>query len=125
MSRIRSRDTKPELLVRKFLFAKGFRYKLHDKTLPGKPDLVLKKYRTAILINGCFWHGHRNCEIFRMPKTKKSYWIPKIEKNMDNDLKNRSLLRKFGWKVVVIWECQLKKVKLERTLNLIVNNILN
>lgn len=124
MSRIRGKDTKPEILVRKFLFGKGFRYKLHDKTLPGKPDIVLKKHKTAILINGCFWHGHRNCKFFRMPKTKKRYWIPKIEHNMDNDIKNRRLLRKHGLKVVVIWECQLKKAKLENTLSLIVNKIL-
>ncbi len=125
MSRIRGKDTQPEILVRKFLFGKGFRYKLHDKMLPGKPDLVFPKHKTVIFINGCFWHGHRNCKIFRMPKTKKRYWIPKIEKNMDNDLKNMRLLRKLKWKVVVIWECQLKKAKLERTLNLIINKILN
>lgn len=107
----------PELLVRKFLHAQGFRYKLHDKTLPGKPDLVLPKYKTVIFIHGCFWHGHANCKYFTIPKTRTQWWINKINTNKANDAKAVKALKKEGWKVFVLWECRLKRGKLLHTLN--------
>lgn len=116
MSRIKGKDTKPELLVRKFLHAQGFRYKLHDKTLPGKPDLVLPKYKTVIFIHGCFWHGHARCKYFTIPKTRTQWWTNKINTNKANYAKAVKALKKEGWKVITVWECQLKKIKAERTL---------
>lgn len=116
MSRIRSADTKPELLVRKFLHANGYRYKLHDKTLPGKPDIVLPKYKTVIFVHGCFWHGHANCKYFVVPKTRTQWWLDKINRNKANDEKAEKALRKEGWEVIIIWECRLKSEKKERTL---------
>lgn len=126
MCRIRATNTKPELIVRKFLFSHGFRYRIHQKKLPGKPDIVLKKYNTVILINGCFWHGHRNknCKIFKMPKSKQGYWVPKIKNNIYKDLQKKKSLKKLGWKVIVVWECRLKKRRLDRTLQSVVNKIL-
>lgn len=112
MSQIRSKDTKPELLVRKFLFANGFRYRLHDKKLPGKPDIVLPKFRTVIFIHGCFWHGHTNCKYFVVPKTRTQWWTDKINGNKANDIKAIKTLKKEGWKVITIWECRLKGQKL-------------
>lgn len=108
MSRIRSTNTKPEELVRKFLFSKGFRYRKNDKRLPGKPDIVLPKYRTVVFINGCFWHMH-GCSRSRLPKSNLGYWKPKIERNIERDKENYELLRSLGWTVLVIWECELKK----------------
>jgi DNA mismatch endonuclease (patch repair protein) len=87
MSRIKGKNRKPEILVRKFLFAKGYRYKLNDKTLPGKPDIVLPKYKTVIFVNGCFWHGHKNCKYFVVPKTRTKWWLDKIHTNQKNDKK--------------------------------------
>lgn len=124
MSKIRSTNTKPELIVRKYLFSKGFRFRIHQKNLPGKPDIVLKQHNTVVLVNGCFWHGHENCKIFKMPQTKQSYWKPKIKNNINKDFQNRKVLHKLGWNVIVVWECQLKKSKLERTLQKIVDKIL-
>jgi DNA mismatch endonuclease (patch repair protein) len=112
MSRIKGKDTNPELLVRRFLHAQGFRYKLHDKSLPGKPDLVLPKYKTVIFINGCFWHGHANCKFFKVPQTRTDWWLNKINSNKANDEKTVKALKKEGWKVIVIWTCKLKKNKL-------------
>jgi len=109
MSRIRSKDTKPEMLVRKFLHAQGFRYRLHDKSLSGKPDLVLPKYKTVIFIHGCFWHGHAECKYFVVPKTRTDWWLDKIGKNSANDVKAEKNLISKGWKVIVVWECNLKK----------------
>lgn len=117
MSRIRSKDTKPEMLVRKFLFANGFRYRLHDTKLPGKPDIVLPKYKTVIFVHGCFWHGHEGCKYFKMPKTRTEWWRGKIERNVENDKKAVRLLKKSNWKVIQIWECALKPAPLESTLN--------
>jgi DNA mismatch endonuclease, patch repair protein len=108
MSRIKGKDTKPEMLVRKFLFANGFRYRLHVKTLPGKPDIVLPKYKTVIFIHGCFWHGHDGCKYFVVPKTRTEWWLEKINGNKSHDIKNIETLSSEGWKVVVIWECELK-----------------
>jgi DNA mismatch endonuclease (patch repair protein) len=109
MSKIKGKDTKPEILVRKFLFRKGLRYKLHDKKLPGKPDLVFPKYKKVIFVNGCFWHGHENCKYFIVPKTRTDWWLDKINKNKEKDLENIKKLENEGWKVYVIWECDLKK----------------
>jgi len=116
MSRIKAKDTKPEMLVRRFLHGKGFRYKLHDKTLPGKPDIVLPKYKTLIFIHGCFWHGHENCKYFVVPKTRTKFWVSKITGNKANDAKAVRALKKDGWRIITIWECVLKPAKLERTL---------
>lgn len=116
MSQIRSKDTKPEILVRKFLHSKGLRFRLHSKNLPGKPDIVLPKYKTVIFVHGCFWHGHKGCKYFVVPKTRAEWWLSKINGNAANDLKKRSALKKEGWKIINIWECELKSKKLEKTL---------
>lgn len=117
MSRIRSKDTKPEMLVRKFLFSKGFRYRLHGRKLPGKPDIVLPKYRTVIFIHGCFWHGHPDCKYFVVPKTRTEWWLNKIGANTANDKKSVAMLTAAGWRVIEIWECALKKSTIENTLS--------
>lgn len=116
MSRIKSKDTKPEMLVRKFLFSKGFRYRLHVKNLPGKPDIVLPKYKTIIFINGCFWHGHENCKYYVIPKTRTAWWLEKINSNKQKDGENFLHLSESGWKIVTIFECELKGDKLNKTL---------
>ena len=116
MSQIRSKNTKPELVVRKYLFTKGFRYRLHSKDLPGKPDIVLPKYRTVIFVHGCFWHGHEGCKYFVVPKTNTQWWTDKITGNNAKDKKAIKALKKDGWKVIVIWECNLKPAKVEPTL---------
>jgi DNA mismatch endonuclease (patch repair protein) len=109
MSRIRSKDTKPELLVRKFLHKNGFRYRLHVKDMPGKPDIVLPKYKTVIFIHGCFWHGHEGCKYYVVPKTRTEWWLNKIQKNSANDIKAEALLKTSGWRIIKLWECELKK----------------
>jgi DNA mismatch endonuclease (patch repair protein) len=116
MSRIKSKDTKPELLVRRFLHAHGYRYTLHNKNLPGKPDMVLPKYKTVIMIHGCFWHGHEGCKYFSIPKTRTEWWENKINGNIANDVKAEKALQGLGWKIIHIWGCGLKKDKLENTL---------
>ena len=116
MSQIRSGNTKPDILVRKFLHAQGFRYKLHDKKLPGKPDIVLPKYKTVIFIHGCFWHGHANCKYFVVPKTRTAWWLNKINTNKTNDTKAIKALKKEGWKIITVWECDLKPVRAEKKL---------
>lgn len=124
MSRIRSKDTKPELLVRKYLFSKGFRYRLYDKKLPGKPDIVLPKYKTVIFIHGCFWHGHENCNYFVLPKTRTEWWKAKIEDNALRDRKNSELLENSGWNVLTVFECELKGGGKQKTLEEIISTIL-
>lgn len=116
MSRIKGKNTKPEMLVRKFLHANGYRYKLHDKKLPGKPDIVLPKYHTVIFVHGCFWHGHSNCNYFVVPKTRTQWWTDKINRNKANDEKAIKALKKDGWKVIMVWECKLKPAKADKTL---------
>jgi DNA mismatch endonuclease, patch repair protein len=116
MSRIRSSNTKPEMLVRKFLHAQGFRYRLHVKNMPGKPDIVLPKYKTVIFVHGCFWHGHEGCRYYAVPKTRTEWWLNKINTNIANDSKAVKALKKDGWKVVEIWECDLKRDKIEKIL---------
>ncbi|MCB9050467.1 MAG: DNA mismatch endonuclease Vsr [Lewinellaceae bacterium] len=125
MSRIRAKDTKPELLVRKFLFENGFRYRLHQKKLPGKPDLTLRKHNTVIFVNGCFWHGHQGCKYFVIPKTRTEWWKDKIQATAEKDLKNYEELRRQGWKVIVIWECELKGEKRRETLKNLITKIAN
>lgn len=117
MSRIRSKDTKPEIIVRKFLHSKGLRFRLHPSKLPGKPDIYLKKYNTAIFIHGCFWHGHPGCRYFILPKTRSEWWKTKIERNIENDSTKSAALKKAGIKVITIWECDLKKEKVNKTLS--------
>ena len=126
MAAIRAKNTKPEIIVRKYLFSKGFRYRLYHKRLPGHPDLVMRKYRTCIFVNGCFWHGHDNCKAFKMPKTNTEFWKNKIERNKTRDKEGLMLLSKMGWHTIVVWECQLKPsirlqtlTALEYTLNAI------
>lgn len=108
MSRIRGSDTKPEMLVRKYLHAKGIRYRLHNNTLPGKPDLTLTKFHTVIFVNGCFWHGHKGCNYFVLPKTRTDWWQEKIEETIKRDSKAIQNLKELGWKTIIIWECELK-----------------
>lgn len=108
MSRIKSKDTKIEVAVRKHLFAHGFRYRKNDKRLPGKPDIVLPKYKTVIFVNGCFWHMHEGCKYGRLPKTNVDYWKKKLERNVYNDKQHYKQLREEGWNTIVLWECELK-----------------
>jgi len=108
MSAIRSKNTKPESVVRSLLFALGYRYRLHRKDLPGKPDIILKKYNTVIFVHGCFWHQHKKCKRANIPKSNKKYWIPKLERNVKRDRSHNTKLKKQGWKVLVIWECEIK-----------------
>jgi DNA mismatch endonuclease, patch repair protein len=115
MSRIKGKDTKPEMLVRKFLHAQGFRFRLHVKDLPGKPDIVLPKYKTVIFVHGCFWHGHEGCKYYVIPKTRTDWWINKINSNIANDAKAITQLKKQNWKVIELWECELKPDKLRTT----------
>ncbi|HJH26381.1 MAG TPA: very short patch repair endonuclease [Methanophagales archaeon] len=111
MSKISGKETEPEILVRKFLFRKGFRYRKNDKRYPGTPDIVMPKYKTAIFVHGCFWHGH-NCRAGKLPETRKEFWQNKIDTNIARDKKNRQDLEKLGWKVLVIWQCELKNKKI-------------
>ena len=110
MSRIRSQNTKPEIVVRKFLFSKGLRFRKNDKRYPGHPDILIPKYKTAVFMNGCFWHCHEGCPAFVLPKSNQDYWEPKLEKNRNRDKENYAVLRKEGWNVFIVWECELKKV---------------
>lgn len=116
MSRIRGKDTKPEMLVRKYLWRHGFRYRLHCRNLPGRPDIVLAKYRTCIFINGCFWHGHEGCRYFVMPKTRVEFWQTKIQRNRIRDKEVIHKLAEMGWHCITVWECQLKAAVREENL---------
>ena len=123
MSCIKGKNTQPEEIVRKYLFSQGFRYRKNDKRLPGTPDIVLPKYRTVIFVNGCFWHGHQGCRYFVVPKTNTDFWMNKIDTNRIRDQKKISELEAMGWKVIVIWECELKTGKREDTLSSLVNQL--
>ena len=123
MSRIRAKNTMPELLVRKFLHAQGFRYSLHNKKLAGKPDIVLSKYKTVIFIHGCFWHGHKGCKYFVVPKTITKWWLNKINSNKTNDAKAGKVLKKDGWKVITVWECALKPGKQKKILSSVLQKL--
>jgi len=125
MSRIGAKDTKPELMVRKFLHAKGFRYRLNDKKLPGKPDIVLPKLHTVIFIHGCFWHGHENCRFFVIPKTRTDWWMDKIGQTKQRDALTQNELLQKGWKINVVWECQLKSGKATETLSQLISELLS
>ena len=123
MSRIKGKNTKPEMKVRQFLFANGYRYRLNDKKLPGKPDIVLPKYKTVIFVHGCFWHGHTNCKYYVIPKTNTDWWLTKIEGNIANDEKAVKALKEDGWKIITIWECDLKPAKVEKTLTALLQKL--
>lgn len=110
MSRVKSEDTKPEMLVRKLVFALGYRYRIHDKRLPGKPDLIFANRKKIIFVNGCFFHRHDGCVLARIPKTRMDFWIPKLEGNKLRDRKILASLAQEGWSVLVVWECELKNV---------------
>ena len=122
MSRIRSKNNAPEEKVRKFLFSKGFRYRKNDKKLPGCPDIVLPKYKTVIFVNGCFWHKH-NCKRFVWPSSNEEYWKKKILRNVERDEINIKELKELGWKVLVVWECELKKAIIDKRLETLVDEI--
>jgi DNA mismatch endonuclease (patch repair protein) len=124
MSRIRGKDTKPEAILRKALFSKGFRYRKNDKRLPGKPDLVLPKYRTVIFVNGCFWHKHDGCRYFKWPTNNADFWKAKIEGNVERDKKTYEELERLGWNVMVVWECQLKPKERDNTISGIENALI-
>ena len=124
MSRIRSKNTKPEEMMRKFLFSKGFRYRKNDTRLPGKPDIVLPKYKTVIFVNGCFWHGHEGCRYFVWPKNNAEFWEEKITGNIQRDKHNHQLLANQGWRIIEIWECQLKRSVADNTLQNLVLQII-
>lgn len=123
MSRIKNKNTKPELIVRKFLFSHGFRYRINDKKLPGKPDIVLTKYKTVIFVHGCFWHGHEGCKYFVIPKTRTEWWLNKINGNKQKDIENFNKLRSFGWKILTIFECELKTSNLNNTFNSLLSEL--
>lgn len=137
MSHIRSRNTKPELKVRQWLWAHGYRYRLNVKSVPGKPDIVMRKYHTAIFVNGCFWHGHfvelrgeslelrDGSKCCKIPQTNREFWVNKIRRNQERDQRNYQLLYDNGWQVIVVWECQLTPKRIEQTMNeveLLLNN---
>ncbi len=123
MSRIKGKDTKPEFLVRKFLHKNGFRYRIHVKKLPGKPDIVLPKHKTIIFVHGCFWHGHENCKYYIIPKTRTDWWLNKINGTIAKDLVVKKQLTENGWKVIEVWECSLRTGELVNTLNKILSMI--
>jgi DNA mismatch endonuclease (patch repair protein) len=116
MSRIKGKDTKPEMLVRKFLFSKGYRYRLHVENLAGKPDIFLPKYNTIIFVNGCFWHGHKGCKYFILPKTRADWWEEKINRNIARDKVNIDKIKEIGFNIIIIYECDLRSDKIENTL---------
>ena len=123
MSRIKGRKTKPEEIIAKYLFSQGFRYRRNVKKLPGTQDIVLKKYKTVIFVNGCFWHMHEGCKYFVWPKDNSEFWKNKLLANKERDEKEKKGIEELGWKVIVVWECQLKKAERERTLNWLVEKI--
>ena len=116
MQNIKSKNTKPELVIRKLLHSKGYRYKIHDKKLPGKPDIVMPKLKVVVNVHGCYWHYH-GCNKSNIPKTQTRYWLNKLENNKKRDFQNKRKLIKLGWKVIDVWECTLKKKNLDKTLN--------
>ena len=123
MSHIHGKDTKPEIIVRKYLFNKGLRYRKNDKSLPGHPDIVLPKYKTVVFVNGCFWHGHEGCKYFRFPKSNTDYWKTKIETNIARDKQTIETLESFGWNVIMVWECELNKKLIDQTLSALFTKI--
>ena len=116
MSRIKGKNTQPEILVRKFLHKTGYRFRIHRKDLPGKPDIVLPKYKVVIFVHGCFWHRHENCKYSSIPKTHTEFWEEKFRRNIERDQKNISNLESLGWRVIVVWECEVKDLSYRETL---------
>ena len=116
MAAVKSKDTKPEMVVRKYLWSRGFRYRVNNPRLPGHPDIVLRKYHTCIFVNGCFWHGHEGCKYFRMPKTNTEFWERKISRNKERDREEQKKLARMGWHCITVWECELKGERREKTL---------
>lgn len=125
MSKIKAINTKPESIVRHYLFSQGFRYRKNDKRYPGTPDIVLPKYKTVIFVNGCFWHGHEGCKYFIWPKDNAEFWKSKIQANIARDLKQRQQLGAMGWHIITIWECQLRKKQREVTLDALREEVKN
>lgn len=123
MRSIKGANTTPELLVRKYLFKKGYRFSIHKKNLPGKPDIVLRKYKTVIFIHGCFWHGHADCNKSSLPKTETQFWQEKIEKNKLRDQKNIEQLKNLGWKVLIIYQCELKNKNIESSMERVISEL--
>jgi DNA mismatch endonuclease (patch repair protein) len=117
MSQIRGKDTKPEEIVRKYLFSRGLRYRKNDKRYPGHPDIVLPKYHTVVFVHGCFWHRHPGCRYASVPATNSEFWQKKFARNVERDKEEQSKLKEMGWKVLIVWECELKKDKRETTLS--------
>lgn len=127
MSGIRGKNTKPEMIIRKELFRRGFRFRLHGKNLPGKPDLLFPKYKTVVLVNGCFWHGH-DCKLFKWPKSNPEFWKEKINGTIQRDRRNQELLTKAGWRTIIVWECALKnkdRNSIELEIDKLVESLLN
>jgi DNA mismatch endonuclease (patch repair protein) len=124
MSMVKGKNTTPERRVRQHLFSKGFRYRIYDTRLPGRPDIVMPKYRAVIFINGCFWHGHESCKFFRLPDTRKEWWKEKIEKTRARDRNNVAELEELGWKVFVIWECEVKGESINDTISKLLKKII-
>ena len=123
MSRIRGKDTKPEMVVRSLLHRLGYRFRLHGKGLPGRPDIVLARHRVVVLVHGCFWHGHEGCKDFAPPKTRTEWWLNKISGNKKNDAKTIAQLEETGWRVVIVWECELTPKNREKTINSLVDRL--
>lgn len=124
MAAVKGKNTKPEMIVRKYLFSQGLRFRVQVRKLPGNPDIVLPKYKTVIFVNGCFWHGHEGCKYFRLPKSNVEFWKEKIERNIERDRESMRALLDLGWKVIRVWECELRnKANREETLNKIYNSI--
>lgn len=124
MAAVKGKNTKPEMIVRKYLFSRGLRYRVNNRKLPGSPDIVLKKYKTVVFIDGCFWHGHENCKYFRLPKSNVDFWRHKIAMNIARDYANNVDLRLAGWRVIRVWECVIRtKAKREETLNRLYTSI--
>lgn len=125
MAAVKGKDTKPEMIVRKYLFSRGLRYRVNNRKLPGSPDIVFRKYKTVVFVDGCFWHGHENCRFYRLPKTNADYWRHKIFMNIARDYANNIYLKMAGWKVIRIWECEIKtKERREVALQKLYNEII-
>lgn len=123
MASIRGKNTKPEMKLRSYLFCAGFRFRIHQKNLPGKPDIVLAKYKTVILVHGCFWHYHKDCREGRIPSTNSKFWSEKLSKNVERDAKNQGLLKELGWNIIVVWECDIER-RIEETGAELIKNII-
>lgn len=123
MSHIHGKDTKPEMLVRQYLWSRGYRYRLHSSKLPGKPDIVLARYRTCIFINGCFWHGHEGCRYYAVPKSNTEFWEAKVARNRQRDAEVIEKLEDMGWHCLTIWECELKPSRRRQTLETLLNSL--